>query len=219
MKALEKITPLLLHREEDIKYFSGSDSSGFFLITKKGNFLITADSNTKTNAVIIESKDYYKDLFKLIEKLKIKKGFACIDSMPLKMFSVISKRIKLHNAEEKINEVRSIKKKEEIRNVKKASKLAVESMKAAKESIRAGVTEKEIAKIALCSVINKSDDRAFRFIIASGKNSLNIHPMPTDKKVKEGETVIIDLGFVVNGYHSDMTRTFVINPSKEQEKI
>ena len=104
MKKLKETTPLLLHRAEDIKYFSNADTTGFLLITKNKKYSITADSYVKANAIIIESKDYYKDLFELLKKQRIKKVFACIDSMPLRMFSILSKKVKIYNAEEKIDE-------------------------------------------------------------------------------------------------------------------
>ncbi len=218
MRKLEKLLPLLLHREEDVEYFSNADTSGFLLITKNKKYLITADSYVKANAVIIESKDYYKDLFELFKKLRIKKAFACVDSMPFKMFSTLSKKVRLYDAEDKVDKIRSIKTKKEIKCIEKASRLSVRAMKAVKESIKKGVTEKEIYKTALCESITESEGIAFNFIISSGKNSLRIHSKPTDKKIKEDETIIVDLGFVVNNYCSDMTRTFCINPSKEKEE-
>jgi Xaa-Pro aminopeptidase len=48
-------------------------------------------------------------------------------------------------------------------------------------------------------------------IVATGPlNAALPHHRPTDAVIEDGHTVIIDVGALVDGYHSDMTRTFVI---------
>jgi Xaa-Pro aminopeptidase len=49
---------------------------------------------------------------------------------------------------------------------------------------------------------------AFEIIVASGPNSAFPHARPTDRQIRPGETVIVDAGCTVAGYHSDCTRTF-----------
>jgi Xaa-Pro dipeptidase len=50
----------------------------------------------------------------------------------------------------------------------------------------------------------------FKPIVASGPNSALPHATPTDRKLKNGDLLIIDWGATVNGYISDITRTFAI---------
>jgi Xaa-Pro aminopeptidase len=49
---------------------------------------------------------------------------------------------------------------------------------------------------------------AFEAIVASGPNAALPHARPTDREIGRGETVIVDAGCTVSGYHSDCTRTF-----------
>ena len=58
-------------------------------------------------------------------------------------------------------------------------------------------------------------------IVATGpRNAALPHHRPTDTRVEHGHTVIIDVGALVDGYHSDMTRTFVIgDPSPLQREL
>ncbi len=51
---------------------------------------------------------------------------------------------------------------------------------------------------------------AFATIVASGPNSALPHARPTERVIKEGDMVVIDFGAKVQGYHSDMTRTFAL---------
>lgn len=52
---------------------------------------------------------------------------------------------------------------------------------------------------------------SYETIVATGpRNAPLPHHRPTDTPVEEGHTVIIDVGALVDGYHSDMTRTFLV---------
>lgn len=65
-----------------------------------------------------------------------------------------------------------------------------------------------------------SEGVSFDFIVVSGKNSSLPHGVPTDKKIEKGDFVTMDFGAVVNGYHSDMTRTVAVcNVSDEQLNV
>lgn len=56
-----------------------------------------------------------------------------------------------------------------------------------------------------------ADGPSYDTIVASGPiNSAKPHHRPTSTLVEEGHSVVIDVGALVDGYHSDMTRTFLI---------
>lgn len=55
-----------------------------------------------------------------------------------------------------------------------------------------------------------ADDAAFPTIVASGPGSALPHARPGDRIIDRGDLMIIDMGARVDGYGSDMTRTFVI---------
>ncbi|MFN8023342.1 MAG: aminopeptidase P family protein [Acidimicrobiales bacterium] len=52
---------------------------------------------------------------------------------------------------------------------------------------------------------------SYETIVATGpRNAPLPHHRPTDTVIEDGHTVIIDVGALVDGYHSDMTRTYVV---------
>jgi Xaa-Pro aminopeptidase len=56
-----------------------------------------------------------------------------------------------------------------------------------------------------------ADDRSYETIVASGPDhAARPHHEPARRTIVEGDTVIIDVGALVDGYHSDMTRSYVI---------
>ena len=79
------------------------------------------------------------------------------------------------------------------------------------EKIRPGMTEKEIAN-ELDYTMRRlgADSPSFTTIVASGPRAALPHAEPTDKKIANGEMVIIDFGAQVDGYCSDETCTLSI---------
>ncbi len=66
-----------------------------------------------------------------------------------------------------------------------------------------------------------ADDRSYETIVASGpEHAARPHHDATRRVIVEGDTVIIDVGALVDGYHSDMTRSYVIGePTAQQREL
>lgn len=85
--------------------------------------------------------------------------------------------------------------------------------------IRAGFTERDIA-LDLNERMRRldSEDISFSTILAAGDNSAIPHHQPTCRQLRVGELVKIDFGAVVDGYHSDMTRTLVLGEPADWQR-
>jgi Xaa-Pro aminopeptidase len=93
-------------------------------------------------------------------------------------------------------------------------------MHLAKNELRVGRTEKEIALAVEQYLQSRGSTTSFPSIVASGPNSSMPHAVPTDRQIQEGEPITIDIGAIVNGYCSDMTRTVCIGtPSEKLREI
>ena len=66
-----------------------------------------------------------------------------------------------------------------------------------------------------------ADGPSYDTIVASGPNhAARPHHEAGSRRIIEGDTVVIDVGALVDGYHSDMTRSFVIGePTAQQTEI
>ena len=80
------------------------------------------------------------------------------------------------------------------------------------------MTENEIAKEIEEYYSQRTDGLSFDTIVASGENSSMPHAVPTDRKIQEQDIITIDMGCKVNGYCSDMTRTFFVGSIPEEMK-
>jgi len=108
-----------------------------------------------------------------------------------------------------VEELRMIKSREEIELLRKSAKIASEGMKTAAQLIEPGRKEREIAAEAEYTMRKLgSDGTPFPTIVASGPNSWIPHASCSDRVLREGDHVVVDLGATYQGYASDMTRTF-----------
>jgi Xaa-Pro aminopeptidase len=65
-----------------------------------------------------------------------------------------------------------------------------------------------------------AEDVSFETIVASGPNGAKPHARPGRRRIGEGDLVVLDFGALVDGYHSDMTRTVVVGePSATQRRM
>jgi Xaa-Pro aminopeptidase len=63
-----------------------------------------------------------------------------------------------------------------------------------------------------------ADDRSYATIVASGpQHAARPHHEVSRRTIVAGDTVVVDVGALVDGYHSDMTRSWVIGPTSAQQ--
>lgn len=85
--------------------------------------------------------------------------------------------------------------------------------------LRPGRTERAVAReLESLMFDHGAEARAFDTIVATGANSAVPHHRPTDAVLTRGDFVKIDFGAVVAGYHSDMTRTFVMGVAADWQR-
>lgn len=107
--------------------------------------------------------------------------------------------------------MRSIKSDIEIAKIEKAQRIAESAFLHILDFVRAGVTERDIAlELDYYMLRNGAQALSFDTIAVSGGNGSSPHGVPTCKKIEKGEFLTMDFGAVVDGYHSDMTRTIAI---------
>jgi len=112
--------------------------------------------------------------------------------------------------------VRSVKSPEEIQRMKKASAINDMAMNELKKGLQEGITELEVQQELARQYEAYGYDGQYFGIISFGKNTADPHHIPDDTKLKPGDTVLFDIGCRVNGYWSDMTRTYFYRSVSER---
>lgn len=85
--------------------------------------------------------------------------------------------------------------------------------------IKAGMTERQVAKI-LVEGMSERGGRPTFCIVAAGAMGAEPHHETDDTLISNGDMIVIDFGCTVEGYHADTTRTIAVGePSDEARKV
>lgn len=118
-----------------------------------------------------------------------------------------------------IAKLRMIKNADEIRRIREACRLADDCMRHVVDRIAAGVSELALLG-ELESFLRAQHSRpSFDPIVVSGPRSARPHGVPSAREVERGDLVTLDLGAVVDGYCSDITRTVVVGQATDRQRI
>jgi Xaa-Pro aminopeptidase len=123
--------------------------------------------------------------------------------------SALAGLVPLTNTTGLVETLRQSKQPDELRAIRRAVALADRALEHIYQWLGPGVTERQVAW-ELESFMRSQEAAAaaaFEIIVASGPNAALPHAHPTQRAIQAGEPVIMDLGCVVDGYCSDVTRT------------
>ncbi len=148
-------------------------------------------------------------------------------SISVSSYEILSK---LHiNLTTIISTMRLVKEPEEIALISKAAEYADYAVERAIHHTKEGVTEFEINEKTRMDVSTRMVEELEEIIpvqggssgglVCSGKNGALPHGMPSSKKVKKGESIILSFGASVGGYHAESERTaFLGSPTQKQKE-
>lgn len=126
------------------------------------------------------------------------------------------------SAEDVVAELRMRKDSAEVDTMTRAVEVAEQALSDTLPFVRPGVTEREINARLIQALLQggSGGELPFQPIIAFGPNSANPHAVPTDYAAQEGDLILFDWGANVDGYFSDLTRTFALGePADELRTI
>ncbi len=122
--------------------------------------------------------------------------------------------------EQPIEPFRQIKTTGEIDLIRAAAAVSDHAMSLVPQLVHPGISELELAwEMEKTMRENGADAMAFPLIVAFGPNSALPHHQPSDRKLRVGEIVLVDMGAEINGYKSDLTRTFYFGPEADDQYL
>ena len=127
--------------------------------------------------------------------------------------------IELVPTEGVIERIRVVKDAYELATLRSAGGLLTDVAGDVLRSVRAGQTERELALDIDWRIRRAGFERtAFETIVASGPNAALPHARPTERKLSEGDLVVLDFGGVYDSYCVDLTRTVSIGPASARAR-
>lgn len=220
---------MIISNPINIKYLTNIKAEGVLLLTRKENIYITDGRYieqvhsilTLYDEIIVYdindvSKDDYENFFMFCENVGFEENYVTYAG-----YKELIRKYKINNlveTEHIIEKQRMIKDEEEISNLEKACEITDNCFSYILTYIEPGMTEKQIADEIEEYYKRRTDGLAFETIVASGENTSKPHAVPTNRKIQENDIITIDMGCKVNGYCSDMTRTFFVGNVPEEIK-
>jgi Xaa-Pro aminopeptidase len=117
-----------------------------------------------------------------------------------------------------ISQLRLVKEPGEIERLRQSAIVADMGMKAAIESVKPGVTESQVAAEAEYAMRQAGAEEFWRTYVSSGPRTSIAHGLPTNRKLKEGDLVTIDIHPIVNSYSSDICRTVCVGKATAEQQ-
>ncbi|MGI9597252.1 MAG: M24 family metallopeptidase, partial [Acidimicrobiales bacterium] len=109
----------------------------------------------------------------------------------------------------------------EVARLRLAASIADRALSSVKPELDRSRSELEVARQLDAAMLELgADDVSFPTIVAAGPNSAKPHATPSDRTIEPGDMVVIDFGAKVDGYGSDMTRSFLVGrPTPRQQEV
>ena len=220
---------MIVSNPVNIRYLTNIQAEGILLVTRKENIFLTDSRyiedvhNTLTlfdEIVVYDMRglsiDDYENFFMFCENVGFEENYVTYAK-----YKEYMHRFKINNfveTENMIEKQRMIKDEEEIESIQKACKVTDDCFEYILGYIKPGMTEKQIAREIDDYYYKNAEGTSFDTIVASGENSSKPHAVPTDRKIQEKDIITIDMGCKIDGYCSDMTRTFFVGEIPEEMK-
>ncbi len=211
--------------DPNIQYFTNFKpiaglTNCIFLLTKEIEdcklFLSEEIGKVKTNVEIIWTKKF--KLKEILSSFKFKRIGVNKYKIPAKLLEKLKRILKcgIIDVNKFLLEIRSVKVKDEIKIIKKVTKLTNKCIKQIENRFSEFKNENEISDFIDNFAKSNNLKLAFPTIAASGKRSSLIHPVIKKRIEFAG---YIDFGFDLNGYKTDVTIPFIKKKTREVEKF
>lgn len=118
----------------------------------------------------------------------------------------------IHDCRAILDEMRLIKGTDELQIMQRAADISTQAHQRAMQTTRPGMREYEIeAELLHTFYRHGAQAPAYTSIVAGGANACVLHYVENNAELKSGDLILIDAGCELNGYASDITRTFPVN--------
>ena len=142
---------------------------------------------------------------------------AGLERLPVKAWETLRGEFDTVDVADDVARLRRGKSALEVRLLAEAARLTDEALEVARSEARPGVSERELAARIGQAL---GAEWAFPPTVISGNDDPIPIREPTERRLENGDTVMIDIGAGYEGYQADASRTFVLGePSAEQRRV
>ena len=125
----------------------------------------------------------------------------------------------LIDAEEILQSIREVKEPIEVQALQRSATILSKSFLRIPNMLKVGITELDLARKIGQIIYSNGAEYVSDVLVQSGEFAADPHHLPSTRKLKRNESLVIDTGCTYSGYYSDITRTFIIGQKREFEDV
>lgn len=231
---LEDNDALVIFNEVNVTYLSGfTGHAATLLITKHATVLITdyryveqAEAEVDGIKVLCRYRQEHSlgELLDIVlNEHNIKQLYFESDHISAHQWQVLAAELSVQKTIPSVGLTESLrytKTPQEVDLIRQAAHIADDALAMVLNDIREGVTERELTtELEYQMAKLGSQEISFQTILLFGARAAMPHGVPGNRRLCHGDFILIDFGAVVQGYHSDMTRTYVFGKADEKQKM
>lgn len=224
----ERVDSLLVFAAANLRYLTGfTGSNGLLVIHERaavfftdGRYTTQAGQEVTNARVVVPKKGMLEAALKLAGQGGGRVGFEA--SIGYQTFARLAKQLgarRLRPLSGLVEKLRAVKEDREIAAIRASVDLNSRVFEEILPLVKEGVAEKDLAaEVEYRMRRNGAEKASFDTIVASGARTALPHAQPTERRLRGNEFVLFDLGAILNGYSSDMTRTVFLGRAGKQAR-
>ncbi len=226
-----KLDGLLVTRPENMRYLSGYTGEGALLVTQNKALLATdfrywgqagqQAPDYELFKVINRQESFYPALVSAAGKPR-RLGFESSHvTVAEHQKLLVADSVEWLPAQDLVEALRLVKTRSELALIRRAAGISDAALEHIRGWIKPGMVERQVAwELEAFMRTHGAHAVAFDIIVGAGPGGAEAHHEPDDHIIQPGEPIVIDLGACVQGYRSDITRTYCIGrPGRRFKKI
>lgn len=230
LMAESNLDGLLIAQPENRRYLSGFTGSAGVLIVAPGRQAIATDfryyEQVQTQCSDWElfrvGYDFEGKILDVLRDLGLGGRLVGFEASHLSVDQLqrweraLKGRVQLAATTHLVEDMRMSKGEEELEAIRRAVALADEALDHIYDWMQPGMTERQMAwELESFMRTHGAPRVSFEVLVASGPNGALPHLQPGERVIQAGEPIVMDLGCVVDGYCSDVTRTVCLAEPKD----
>ena len=226
---------LLVTNLRNVRYLTGFSGSAAFLLVTTGGVLLVTDGRYRDQAVDETARAGATTQIEIgltaeAQRSILADAAAGLDRLGLEADDVTWAQQRrfaegwfseadLVATEGLVEELRLVKDDGEGARIEAAAAVADAALAELRPRLRPGVTEAELA-LELDSTMRRlgASGPSFETIVARGPNAARPHARPSGRELADGDLLVVDFGATIDGYRSDMTRTFFVGGGSSTQR-
>ena len=220
----------------NLRYVTGVNS---MLLERPFLLFLSIDGGTHLVAPTLESGPYFRAPIKinvhswddsegpsrafkeLVTQLHIKGKWGVEGTAPFRFIQQIQNYAhpELTDAENILQSLREVKEPVEVRALQRAASILAKSFLRIPEMLKNGITELELARKISKTTYANGADYVSDILVQSGEFAADPHHLPSTRRLRRNESIVVDAGCTYAGYYSDITRTFMMGNERAFEEL